>query len=206
MAWKPRVDTRLFTQIGEKLYLLNDGSGTVYNNPLTVQMISDTYKRYEKGIATPQQIADIQTIFGYEEPKQFTAKQAQKRGIPQTPTDFQTGEEFIDYIPPLSDKTSPKDWTYENAYNNFMTEFLDSTNDGIFRTLKKALDSTGMSKVELGKGLMELPYDVLYYLSYSGNGSEEAVAQFASDLVNHIPDLDENTKLDIENQIFDEFF
>lgn len=205
MAWTPYVNYDIFTKIDDKTYLLNDGSGTVYTNPLTVQMISYDYDKYQAGTATEKQRETIEELFNYQEPEHLTPRQQQKRGIfGQPPVKQGEGREFIDYQPSL-ESTNPKDWTYENMYNNFMSQFLDNTNTEIFNILKRAMDSTGLSKIELGKGLQEIPYDALYYLGYSGLESDDAMETFATEVVNHIPNLDSKTKSDIENRIFDSF-
>lgn len=200
MSWQPRVNRQMFTQVADRVYMLNDGSGQVFTNPLQVQMLSDIYTRAQKGEATQSQTQTLKTIYGYQDNQDFTVDQLIKRNKPISPTFQLEGQEYLDYIPNLEEP--PQNWSYENQYNNFMLSFLDATNPEIFKLLYEAMEATGLSKSQLGEALSKISSDILDVIGYSGLGSEEAIRTFVGTLVEYVP-IDENYKRELSNQIFD---
>lgn len=206
--WKPYVNQELFTQIENKTWV-NNYTGEIVTNPMSVQIISYTFERDKAGIATPKQ-KEILSKLGIEENQIALYKYEQKISetddiIKELKTQKKeySGEklvEFIDYYPTVTAK-SDNDRLYEHIYNNFMESFLDNTNESIFKILQKALNTTGLSKSELGYGISQMPQDILYYIGYGGyQDSQDAIKGFVSDCIQFMP-VDDYYKNEIEEEL-----
>lgn len=199
MAWTPHINTELFTEVSGDY--VNRFTGEVVENPLTAQMLSYIFERSKEGTQTESQQQVLTRLGINREQVESFYKEKLQEEIKTALQDDRELRPYIDYQPDIPSETPTGREVEVIAYQNFLNDFLESTNEHLFDVLKKALDKLGMPDWEMGYAVRQIPQEVLVYMqTYRDSG--QASSAFASDLLNYLP-IEEEYRREIEGELQD---
>lgn len=215
MKWLPKISRKLFHNLNG--IFVNKFTGESVTNPLVAQMQSYVFERVgtmSKSDLTEKDIHNMELITGteynptldfFESPEEkrdrILEEVRQQSKTQFLESDYSTGVEYKDYIPTI--KSTGEGAVYEQIYNNFMMGILNQTNETVFDIFKKALDTTGRTKQELGYAISQLDEDIIHFIGYEGVPS----SQFGTEFVNRLGDifyeldLDKDARQEIEDAV-----
>lgn len=215
MKWLPKISKKLFHNLNG--IFVNKFTGESVTNPLVAQMQSNVFERVgtmSKSDLTEKDIHNMELITGteynptldlFESPEEkrdrILEEVRQQSKTQFLESDYSTGVEYKDYIPTI--KSTGEGAVYEQIYNNFMMGILNQTNETVFDIFKKALDTTGRTKQELGYAISQLDEDIIHFIGYEGVPS----SQFGTEFVNRLGDifyeldLDKDARQEIEDAV-----